>query len=55
MNNRLSEQSKELISSLWQFKATLNQIIPKDLAEYIVTLIAKDQAHQKLLELTKED
>lgn len=55
MYNNLSNQSKELINSLWQFKATLNQIIPKDLTEYIVTLIAKDQAHQKLLELIKEN
>ena len=49
----LSEQSKEIISALWQFKLTLSQIMPNDLAEYIVELIAKDQAHQKLTELLK--
>ena len=49
----LSEQSKEIISALWQFKPTLSQIMPNDLAEYIVELIAKDQAHQKLTELLK--
>ena len=50
----LSEQSKEIISALWQFKPTLSRIMPDDLAEYIIELIAKDQAHQKYLELTKD-
>ena len=50
----LSEQSKEIISALWQFKSTLSQIMPNDLAEYIIELIAKDQAHQKLTELLKD-
>ena len=54
MQSNLSEQSKEIISALWQFKNTLDQIMPKDLAEYILDLIAKDQAHQKFLELTKD-
>lgn len=50
----LSEQSKDIINSLWQFQPKLAQIMPNDLAEYIVDLIAKDQAHQKLTELLKD-
>lgn len=50
----LSEQSNEIINTLWQLNKSLAQILPEDLTEYIVTLIAKDQAHQKFLELTKD-
>ena len=50
----LSEQSKEIISALWELKRSLAQVLPKDLCEYIVDLVAKDQAHQKFLELTKD-
>ena len=51
---KLSQQSEDIINSLWQFKPTLAQIVPNDLAEYIIDLIAKDQAHQKLLNLMKD-
>ena len=51
----LSDKSKEILECLWQLDKSLKQIMPSDLAEYIVTLIAKDQAHQKLSELIKED
>ena len=50
----LSNQSKEILEALWQLKSSLNQIIPNDLSEYIIDLIAKDQAHQKLLSLNKD-
>lgn len=54
MQNNLSQQSKDTINSLWKFKTALNQIMSIDLADYIIKLIAKDQAHQKFLELTKD-
>ena len=50
----LSDKSKEIIDTLWQLKNNLSQILPNDLAEYIIELIAKDQAHQKLIELLKD-
>ena len=50
----LSDKSKEIIDTLWQLKNNLSQILPNDLAEYIIELIAKDQAHQKLLEILKD-
>ena len=49
----LSDKSKEIIDTLWQLKNNLSQILPNDLCEYIIELIAKDQAHQKLTELVK--
>ena len=51
----LSNQSKEILEALWQLKSSLNQIIPNDLSEYIIELIAKDQAKQKLTKILKED
>ena len=50
----LSNQSKELIESTLQLRKSLLQLFPKDLVDYIIELIVKDQAHQKLLELTKD-
>lgn len=51
----LSDKSKEILECLWQLRNTFNQVIPSDLTDYIIELIAKDQAHQKLLELEKEN
>ena len=51
----LSDKSKEILASLWQLDKSLKQVIPSDLTEYIIELIAKDQAHQKYLNITKED
>ena len=51
----LSDKSKELLECLWQLRNTFNQVIPADLTDYIVQLIVKDQAHQKFLNITKED
>lgn len=50
MQSNLSQQSKDILNALWQLKNNLSQILPKDLCEYIIELIAKDQAHEKLLE-----
>ena len=50
----LSNKSKEILEALWQLKTSLSQIMPEDLCDYIVNLIAKDQAHEKYLNLTKE-
>lgn len=46
----LSDKSKEIIDTLCQLKKSLAQTLPNDLCEYIVDLIAKDQAHQKYLD-----
>ena len=50
----LSDKSKEILECLWQLRNTFNQVIPADLTDYIIDLIAKDQAHQKLLNLNKD-
>ena len=50
----LSDKSKEIIATAWKLKTTLSQNLPPDLIEYIIELIAKDQAHQKLIKLLEE-
>ena len=50
----LSDKSKEILEALWQLRNTFNQVIPSDLTDYIIELIAKDQAHQKYIQLTKD-
>ena len=50
----LSDKSKEILHSLWQLRNTFNQVIPSDLTDYVIELIAKDQAHQKLIEVLSD-
>lgn len=50
----LSNQSKEILASKRILRENLSKILPQDLVDYIVQLIAKDQAHQKLLNLLKD-
>ena len=50
----LSDKSKEILEALWQLRNTFNQVISSDLTDYIIELIAKDQAHQKYIQLTKD-
>lgn len=51
----LSEQSKELLNSTFQLRKILSQVLAPDLVNHIIELIVKDEAHEKFLELTKDD
>ena len=51
----LSDQSKEILENKIALRKSLSQILPADVVEYIMKLIVKDQAHQKLLEILKEN
>ena len=55
MRENLSEQSKELLESSYQMRKILSQVLTPDLVDYVVHLIVLDGAHQKFLDLTKED
>lgn len=50
----LSKESKEILNNKLQLKKSLSQILPKDLIDYMIELIALNQAHQRFLELTKD-
>ena len=49
MRSNLTEQSKELLNSTFQLRKILSQV------NHIIELIVKDEAHEKFLELTKDD
>ena len=55
MRSNLTEQSKELLHSTFQLRRVLSQVLAPDLVDHIIELIVKDEAHEKFLELTKED
>ena len=50
----LSDQSKEILENKIALRKSLSQILPADVVEYIMQLIVRDQAHQKLTELLKD-
>lgn len=53
--NKLSPELEEILSSTFKLKNTLSSVLPPEAVEYICNLIAKDGAHRKFLELTKDD
>ena len=55
MRSKLTPESKEALNSLWKFRKLLAQVLTPDLVDYIVELIVREEAHQKYLELTKDD
>ena len=55
MRSNLTEQSKELLNSTFQLRKILSQVLAPDLVNHIMKLIVKDEAHEKFLELTKDD
>ena len=55
MRANLSEQSKELLNSTFQLRKILSQVLAPDLVNHIIELIVKDEAHEKFLELTKDN
>ena len=55
MRANLSEQSKELLNGKFQLRKILSQVLAPDLVTHIIELITKDAAHEKFLELTRED
>ena len=55
MRANLSEQSKELLNGTFTLRKILSQVLTPDLVDYIIELIVRDGAHEKFLELTKDD
>ena len=55
MRGNLTEQSKELLNGTFQLRKILSQVCTPDLVNHIIELIVKDEAHEKFLELTKDD
>lgn len=55
MRENLSEQSKDLLESSYQMRKILSQVLTPDLVDYVMQLIVRDGAHQKFLDLVRED
>jgi hypothetical protein len=50
----MSNELEELLESSFKLRKTLEQVLPKEVIDYILDLISKDVAHRKYLQLTKE-
>ena len=50
----LSPELEELLCSSFRMRKVLEQVLPKEAIDYILELVAKDEAHRKFLKLTKE-
>lgn len=55
MRSNLTEQSKELLHGTFQLRRVLSQVLAPDLVDHIIELVVRDEAHEKFLELTKDD
>lgn len=45
---------EDFFENLFTLRKTLEQILQKDAVDYIIDLIAKDNAHRKFLKITEE-
>jgi hypothetical protein len=50
----MSTELKDFLKSSFKLRKTLEQVLPKEVVDYILSLIAKDNAHQKFLKVTEE-
>lgn len=45
---KLTDQSRELLNSKLMLRKQLMQVFPEDLVDYVVELIVRDMAHEKV-------
>ena len=50
----MSPNLEVLLSSSFKLRKTLEQVLQKEAVDYILSLIAKDNAHRKLLKIIEE-
>ena len=51
----LDPQIEDIVDNTFILRRTLLNVLPENVVDYIISLISKDSAHQKFLEITKED
>jgi hypothetical protein len=54
-NIHMTKELEELLNSTNQIRKTISQVLPQEAVDYIVNLIAKDNAHRKYIDNTTED
>ena len=47
----MTQELEELFESLFRLRKLLEQVLPKEAIDYILTLVVKDKAHRRFLEL----
>lgn len=55
MENVVSPELEELLEASFILRKTLQQVLPPEAVDYIVTLVAKDSAHRKFMKVVEED
>ena len=47
----MTKELEQLLNHSFALKKSLSSVLPEEAVEYILTLIAKDMAHQKYLQI----
>lgn len=50
----MTKELEELLNSTNQIRKTISQVLPQEAVDYIVNLIAKDNAYRKYVEITSD-
>lgn len=51
----MSEDLEQLLESTYKLRKALEQVLPSELSDYIIQLVAKDSAHRKYLKIVEEN
>lgn len=51
----MKKEVDEYLDNSFKLSRTLEQLMPKDVSDYIMELIAKDKAHRKYLSIVEEN
>ena len=51
----MSHEVEEFLRHNFQLRQTLSKVLPSEVVNYIVELIAKDLAHRNFLDITNSD
>ena len=50
---QMMPELEEFLESSFKLRKLLEQVLPKEVVDYLVLLVAKDDAHRKFLKITK--
>lgn len=51
----MNTELEELLESSFKMRKLLEQVLPKEAVDYILTLLAKDGAHRRYLKIVEEN
>jgi hypothetical protein len=50
----MSPELEEFLEGLYKLRKTLEPVLPKEAVDYLLDLVAKDNAHRVYLKITEE-